>query len=89
MNLAPVQLITLMQLVRHASAESVLAEARSRRPLHIEPEPFDLDGQRVICYPGDPRHPVAQKAWVGPTRLTWRNQRFEPEGGLSALLAPA
>jgi len=89
MNLAPVQLITLMQLVRHASVESVLAEARSRRPIHIEPEPFDEDGRRVICYPGDPRHPVPHKAWDGPTRLTWRNQRFEPEGGLQALLAPA
>ncbi len=89
MGLAPVQLITLMQLVQHDSAASVMAQARSHKPLHIEPEPFDQDGQRVICYPGDPRHPLPQRAWVGPTRLTWRNQRFEPEGGLQALLAPA
>lgn len=87
MGLVPVQIMSLMQLARHSSSASVLAEARSRRPLHIEPEPFDHEGQRVICYPGDPRHPVREPAWPGPTRLTWRNQRFEPEGGLQALLA--
>jgi hypothetical protein len=25
-------------------------------------------------------------AWDGPTRLRFRNRRFEPEGGLAALL---
>jgi hypothetical protein len=42
----------------------------------------------VICYPGDPRHSVPQRAWAGPTRLSFRNGRFEPDGGLAALLAP-
>ena len=64
----------------------VLAAARSRPPVLIEPEPFDLDGRRVICYPGDPAHSIAERAWPGPTRLTYRNQRFEPDGGLGALL---
>jgi len=53
----------------------------------IAPEPFDQDGQRVICYPGDPRHSQDVPAWPGPTRLTFRNRRFEPEGGLDALLS--
>lgn len=88
MGLVPVQIITLMQLARHATSEDVMQAARERTPMHIEPEPFDIDGQRVICYPGDPRHPVREPAWPGPTRLTWRNQRFEPEGGLAALLSP-
>ena len=45
-------------------------------------------GQRVICYPGDPRHTLREPAWPGPTRLVYRNRRFEPEGGLAALLPP-
>lgn len=88
MGLVPVQIMSLVQLTGHVTATSVLAEASSRKPLLIEPEPFDQDGQRVICYPGDPRHPVRERVWTGPTRLTWRNQRFEPEGGLDALLWP-
>lgn len=63
-----------------------MATAASRAPALIEPEPFDLDGVRVICYPGDPAHSVAQRVWTGPTRLSYRNQRFEAEGGLAALL---
>lgn len=87
MGLVPVQIITLMQLARHGSTSEVLAAARARPPMQIQPEPHDIEGQRVICYPGDPLHPVREPAWVGPTRLTWRQQRFEPEGGLQALLA--
>ncbi len=86
-GLVPVQIITLMQLARHDSTGSALNEARQRPPMQIEPEPFDIEGTRVICYPGDAQHPVKAPAWPGPTRLTWRNQRFEPEGGLDALLA--
>ena len=56
------------------------------QPVLVEPEPFDQDGQRVICYPGDPAHPVREPAWIGPTRLRYRNRRFEAEGGLAALL---
>ena len=60
--------------------------SRRRPPAIIEPEPFDENGCRVICYPGDPRHSRRQPVWPGPTRLTHRNRRFEPEGGLAALL---
>jgi hypothetical protein len=52
----------------------------------IEPEPFDQDGIRTICYPGDPRHSVKQAAFPGPSRLMFKNKRFEPESGLAALL---
>ncbi len=85
-EMAPPQILTLSQLTHFADVAAVLAAARSRSPALIEPSPFDQDGQRVICYPGDPRHPVAERAWSGPTRLTFRNARFEPEGGLAALL---
>jgi 8-oxo-dGTP pyrophosphatase MutT (NUDIX family) len=85
-EMAPPQILTLSQLAHFADVAAVLAAARSRPPALIEPSPFDQDGQRVICYPGDPRHPVDERAWSGPTRLTFRNARFEPEGGLTALL---
>ena len=85
-ELAPPQIMSLVHLSRHANAQSVLAEARSRKPPVVQPEPFDQDGMRTICYPGDPRHPVAESAFPGPSRLMFKNKRFEPELGLSALL---
>ncbi len=85
-ELAPPQIMSLRQLACFDGVAELLAAARGRAPALIEPEPFDQDGQRVICYPGDPRHSVSQPAWSGPTRLIYRNQRFEPEGGLAALL---
>ena len=85
-ELAPPQIMSLSQLAWHRSAAEAWASAEGRPPALIEPEPFDLDGCRTICYPGDPRHPVPFRAWPGPTRLSFRHQRFEPEGGLEALL---
>ncbi len=85
-DLAPPQIMSLSQLARFDSVADLMASARSRPPPLIEPEPFDQDGQRVICYPGDPRHTLREPAWPGPTRLIYRNRRFEPEGGLAALL---
>lgn len=80
-ELAPPQIMSLLQLARHASVNSALLEARLRRPPLIEPEPFELEGARVICYPGDERHSVRTRALAGPTRLIFRNQRFEPLTG--------
>ncbi|WP_304876862.1 hypothetical protein [Pseudotabrizicola sp.] len=85
-ELAPPQIMTLSQFSRLRSVAQVLAAARSRPPALIAPESFDEDGCRVICYPGDPRHSVPERVWAGPTRLTYRNQRFEADGGLTALL---
>lgn len=85
-EMAPPQILTLSQLSHFDSVAAILAAARSRPPALIEPAPHDHEGQRVICYPGDPRHPVAERAWSGPTRVTFRNGRFEPDGGLAALL---
>lgn len=86
-DLAPPQIMSLAQLARLRDVQQALVLARSRSPALIEPEPFGEDGCRVICYPGDPRHSITQPVWDGPTRLTHRNRRFEPEGGLGALLA--
>lgn len=84
-ELAPPQIMSLAHLSRHAAVDSVLSAARGRRPPVIQPEPFDLEGQRVICYPGDSRHSVREQALPGPTRLRYRNRRFEPDAGFEAL----
>jgi 8-oxo-dGTP pyrophosphatase MutT (NUDIX family) len=85
-DLAPPQIMSLAHLARHATVASVLAEARSKPPALIEPEPYDEpDGTRVLCYPGDARHSVRQRALPGPTRLRYSNRRFVPEEGFEAL----
>ena len=86
-ELAPPQIMSLAHLTHHDSVASVLAQARGRLPPVIQPEPFELDGVRVVCYPGDQRHPLTQRALPGPTRLHFRNQRFEPPDGFDSLLA--
>ena len=86
-ELAPPQIMSLAHLSRYASVNAVMAEARSRLPAVIEPEPFEENGGRVICYPGDGRHPVPARAMPGPTRLRYINKRFEPVDGFDALFA--
>jgi 8-oxo-dGTP pyrophosphatase MutT (NUDIX family) len=86
-ELAPPQIMTLAHLSRHASVHSALNAARSTPPPEILPEPYDRDGERVLCYPGNPRHSVATRALPGPLQLVFRNKRFEPDGGFAALFA--
>ena len=86
-QLAPPQIMSLAHLSRYTGVASVLAAAGSRLPPLIQPEPFDDEGGRVICYPGDARHSVRQAAMPGPTRLHYRNKRFEPLGGFESLFA--
>jgi 8-oxo-dGTP pyrophosphatase MutT (NUDIX family) len=84
---APPQIQSLAHLARHATVAEVFAEASRRPPPVIQPEPFDEDGTRVIAYPGDERHPERVRAMPGPTRLAYREGRFEPEGGFEAFFA--
>ncbi|MBH2009106.1 MAG: hypothetical protein I8H71_05345, partial [Xanthomonadaceae bacterium] len=58
-----------------------------RMPPVIQPEPFDLEGGRMICYPGDARHSIREPAMPGPTRLYYRNKRFEPGDGFESLFS--
>jgi hypothetical protein len=88
-DLAPPQIMCLVELARQADVASTLRLARARGPALVLPEPYDDEGARVLCYPGDPRHSVREAVWSGPTRLVHRNGRFEPVGGLAALLPPA
>jgi len=84
-ELAPPQIMSLSHLARHKTVDTVLAEARNKTPPLICPEPHDHNGERVLCYPGDERHSIAARALPGPTRLIYRNRRFEPASGFEAL----
>lgn len=86
-ELAPPQIMSLAHLARHATVHSVMSAARASPPPVIQPEPFDDTGERILCYPGDLRHSVAARALPGPTRLRYRNGRFEPMDGFEALFA--
>lgn len=86
-DLAPPQIMSLSHLSRLGSLQAALDWAADNPPALIEPRPFDVEGERVICYPGDPEHPIRHTAWPGSTtRLTYREGRFVAEGGLAALL---
>jgi len=83
-DLAAPQIMTLAHLTRFADVGAALAEAALRPPPLIRPEPYETQAGRVICYPGDPDHPVAQRAMPGPTRLLFENGRFRPPTGFDA-----
>lgn len=83
--LAPPQIMSLAHLSHHRTVASALSEARSKPPAVIEPEPFDFEGLRTITYPGDAQHSIRERALPGPTRLYYRNKRFEPFDGFEAL----
>lgn len=85
--LAPPQIMTLAHLARFSSVEQALTAARSRKPPVIQPEPFEHEGSRVVCYPGDARHPVPERAMPGPTRLWFRGKKFEPMDGFETLFS--
>ena len=85
-DLAPPQIMSLTHLARYRDVASAFAAARARTPPCIRPEPHDIEGTRVLCYPGDPGHPESEQQLPGPTRLCWRNERFEPDAGLAILL---
>jgi 8-oxo-dGTP pyrophosphatase MutT (NUDIX family) len=89
LDLAPPQIMSLSFLSHFPDVPAVLRQARANRPPLVEPEPFLQDGLRVVCYPGDERHSSARRAFPGPTRLTYRNRRFEPSGGFDSLFACA
>jgi 8-oxo-dGTP pyrophosphatase MutT (NUDIX family) len=85
-QLAPPQIMSLVHLAHFRDVAGVLAHARSRKPPRIQPEVIVEAGMNMVCYPGDERHSLGERAMPGPTRLHWRNERYEPEGGLDSLL---
>ena len=86
LQLAPPQIMTLVSLLSHSCTTSVLNLAKQQKPALVLPEAFDDDGVRTLCYPGDPRHSVKQRAMPGPTRLRFVAGRFEPTRGFEEFL---
>ncbi len=84
LDLVPPQLMSLVQLCRHADVESAWSAALTARPPRIQPEAYEVEGERILCYPGDPLHSVPERALHGPTRLRWAGRRFEPLGGFDS-----
>jgi 8-oxo-dGTP pyrophosphatase MutT (NUDIX family) len=84
--LAPPQIMSLVSLLPHVDTNSVLSVAKAQTPPLVLPEAFDDAGVRTLCYPGDPRHSVAQRAMPGPTRLRFVAGRFEPTTGFEEFL---
>ena len=69
--------MTLAQLARSRDVKGVLDHACSGTPLRIQPEAIQEYGESMVCYPGDPHHFVTARLLPGPTRLCWRNDRYE------------
>lgn len=84
-EMAPPQIMTLAHLSWFENVQAAMIFAKSRMPPVIQPHAIDIDGTRVICYPGDEQHPVMERAMPGPTRLRYRNKLFEPVDGFEAL----
>lgn len=80
-TLAPPQIMTLAGLLPYQRVDDVLNMAADSTPGVVEPHVFKSDDTRVLAYPGDPAHPVPQRAIPGPSRLVYRNECFEPESG--------
>jgi len=85
--LVPPQIMSLSHIAGHPSVDSVLNEARSRRPYLICPEVREIDGLRVMAYPSDRLHPSPTRVMPGPTRLMVVKGRLEPPGGFDAFFA--
>lgn len=85
MQLAPPQIMGLLHLAPFATVAQARADALSRRPPLIEPEPFEENGSRVLCYPGDERHSVRERGLPTATRLVWQGKHFQPPGGFAAV----
>lgn len=85
--LAPPQIMTLAHLQRFASAADLLEYARTHAVYCMAPVSQDVDGCRMVCFPGDALHDQPLPAMPGPTRLVLQNKRFMPPDGFASLLA--
>lgn len=85
-ELAAPQIMSLLGLSEFSTSQEVLARARGQRPVKIEPHSTSIEGVRAVCFPGDALHPVTEKLLYGPTRLWFKDGRFEPSEGIDRLL---
>lgn len=86
-DMAPPQIMTLLDLSRFSHPEQVLDHARGRPAPLIQPYHFEQDGARVLAFPGDEQHELRSPAWPGSTRIYYRNGRFgDASGSVLAML---
>jgi 8-oxo-dGTP pyrophosphatase MutT (NUDIX family) len=71
-RLAPPTARTLETLADAASVEAAIRVAAQRPPPLVMPVIRTVGDELVIYYPGDPEHPVNERAFAGPTRHTMR-----------------
>jgi 8-oxo-dGTP pyrophosphatase MutT (NUDIX family) len=83
-NMAPPQIMTLLSILPQANYAALAASLAAHVPRLIEPFSLLVDGVRTITYPGDPRHPVADRAMPGPTALIYKDEYFVPEAGFDS-----
>ena len=88
-GLAPPQIMCLAHLSHFSDPFRALEDAATRTPCLVEPQSFESENGRVVVYPGDERHTVRLRAMPGPSRLFWRNGRFEPEQGFEGYFPAA
>ncbi len=87
MKLAPPQIMSMVELARHATVDAAMHADAIHWPRLIEPMPFEHEGTRAVAYPGDPLHTNPQRVMPGPTRLIFRDGRFVPFGDFEELFA--
>lgn len=80
-DMAPPQILSLLHLSSYGSVAAALADARTRPPPLVEPHTLQHGAERMMCYPGDADYPLAAQGLPGPTRLVWRDERFQPPEG--------
>ena len=70
-QLAPPTVRTLQWLASFGDAESVIADARSRKPPLIRPRIVTCDTGWFLALPGDPEHPESDPVLPGATRMVF------------------
>ena len=70
-KLAPPTVRTLQWLASFGDAESVIADARSRKPPLIRPRIVTCDTGWFLALPGDPEHPESDPVLPGATRMVF------------------
>jgi 8-oxo-dGTP pyrophosphatase MutT (NUDIX family) len=88
-DLAPPQIMSLFHLALYPNVEAAFADAHARLPYLMEPHTATDGGERLVCFPGDPAHPLQQCIMPGtlPTRLFWRDKHFVPPGGMQSWIS--